>query len=1209
MIVSVMCLVLFSLCFILPTHTYAFAEQSDADYSSLKFTLYTNSENGKSEYKVMALDRTITEIEIPKEYNNIPVTEVSDNAFTNCSSLEYVKIPNTIIRIGNNAFSNCTNLRTVIGMTNVKILGNNVFNNCTSIQDLILPANLQYVGSSIIKNVQNDVYSRRSEAEMSLMNENWDIGRSESSRLIFGNKLVCDDVVIDGELVGYEVRECQNLAQDEDFIVYSSWKRNDDEEYLPILNIKRYAFDCNVFGSLTIKHDESLNFNHTININSAAFSNVTADSINIEVDITLIDDSEQDPAYLEGESGTSVSIFEWTQVHTITLPVSLDRITRSMFSWSSVSEIRSTDTSIESNHLSSNVNRIDTSAFEGTMYLEKLFLPSTIETLGESVFNAWGDGGIYEKQTIKFDMEAAPTDWNKNWSAGINYDNVEIIFEVERDTFKINFDKQNGEGGTNYVEAEYGQPMPLADAPQRNNYVFQGYYSDQNGTGVKYYDSNMNSIRDWDIKTNTTLYAYWTGIESFITFDKSGGTGGTNSILAEYDKDMPKAVAPQRDNYIFQGYFTEPNGNGVQYYNSDMTSVTSWDKVNNTTLYAYWKGVPYSIILDNQGGSGGTTNIIVEYGQPMPLAIAPARQYYIFQGYYTGLNGGDIKFYDAQMNSVRNWDQISSMTLYAHWTGINSTILFDAQGGEGVSEYVTAEYGKYLPNAKAPRMVGYEFKGFYLLENNNEIYYYNENMDSIKQWDQPEPTVILLAKWTKKKCIITLKDGVTVTAIYGEPMPAAPKPTGSEVFQGYYSSDNVKYYDSNMNSVRNWDREEDTTLYDKWSKRTYYITFDQSGINALSGHAGDYVDLPNISKPGYDGVWTYNGEEVDMHYQITRSCTLVAKFIPIKYYCIKYIAKSDKSDMEVGLEFYSTYDSPYWISANPIDGYTFEVWDFYVINNGEVLRSVINYSEQATPMINTNLCTVNGVVYRDAVVQFVAHYKKNSCLADGSLITLADGTQKAVETLTGNEELLVWNMFTGTFDIAPILFIDKDSTSEYEVINLYFSDGTNVKVIYEHGFWDYDLNQYVFLRKDASKYIGHWFNKQTTDENGDIVSTRVQLVDVAVQMEHTSAWSPVTYGHLCYYVNGMLSMPGATTGLINIFDVDPETMKIDEAKYQADIEEYGLFTYEEFASICPIPEDAFEAFNGKYLKVAIGKGLTSIEELESLIARYSQFWE
>ena len=233
----------------------------------------------------------------------------------------------------------------------------------------------------------------------------------------------------------------------------------------------------------------------------------------------------------------------------------------------------------------------------------------------------------------------------------------------------------------------------------------------------------------------------------------------------------------------------------------------------------------------------------------------------------------------------------------------------------------------------------------------------------------------------------------------------------------------------------------------------------------------------------------------------------------------------------------------------------------------------------------------------------------SACITDNSLITLADGSQVAVKDLIGDEELLVWNMYTGTFDTAPILFIDKEEPRAYEVINLYFSDGTLVKVIDEHGFWDFNLNRYVYLRNDANKYIGHWFNKQTTDENGNLAYAKVQLTDVRIQSEITSAWSPVTFGHICYFVNGMLSIPGGIIGLINIFDVAPQTMKIDEESYLADIENYGLFTYEEFAEICYVPETIFKAFNGQYLKIAIGKGIVTIEELQNLILRYSKFWE
>ncbi len=242
-------------------------------------------------------------------------------------------------------------------------------------------------------------------------------------------------------------------------------------------------------------------------------------------------------------------------------------------------------------------------------------------------------------------------------------------------------------------------------------------------------------------------------------------------------------------------------------------------------------------------------------------------------------------------------------------------------------------------------------------------------------------------------------------------------------------------------------------------------------------------------------------------------------------------------------------------------------------------------------------------------ITLVAIWEEKSCLAEGSLITLADGSQKAVEDLVGDEMLLVWNMFTGQYEAAPILAIDKDPYAKYEVINLKFSDGSSVKVISEHAFWDYDLNRYVYLDEGASQYIGHWFNKMTKDASGNAVSDKVQLVEVNIKEEQTTAWSPVTYGHLCYYVNGMLSMPGGIDGLFNIFEVDSTTMKYDEAAMEEDIAQYGLFTYEELAKqVSGLTEDMFEAVNGQYLKVSIGKGLITIEEIQALIDRYATFF-
>ena len=114
--------------------------------------------------------------------------------------------------------------------------------------------------------------------------------------------------------------------------------------------------------------------------------------------------------------------------------------------------------------------------------------------------------------------------------------------------------------------------------------------------------------------------------------------------------------------------------------------------------------------------------------------------------------------------------------------------------------------------------------------------------------------------------------------------------------------------------------------------------------------------------------------------------------------------------------------------------------------------------------------------------------------------------------------------------------------------------------------------------------------------------TTVTLDGVEIIEKETTPYSPVTFGTLCYYANGMLSMPGGINGLFNIFDVDTSAMAYDKDKKAADIEAYGLLTAEDFDGI--VPQVAFEAFGGKYLNIAIQKGMLTWEDIRSMANRY-----
>lgn len=786
-------------------------------------------------------------------------------------------------------------------MTNVKILGNYVFNNCTMLQDLILPAKLEYVGTSIIKNVGNTTYSRKSQNELSAMNATWDLDRDQAGQILFGNNLVFTAIEING-VDGLAVEMYQSIATEEDITLYSSAYDTRTNTYKPILNINKRAFaDCQ-FGNFSIKHDSALNFDHAMNINSNAFSGVTASSINIQVDITLTDSTEQDTSFLEGEKGYSIGLFEWTQVDSITLPQSLEHITRSMFSFSSVNEIWFQE---EVNKLPGNIKRIDTSAFEATFNLKEIYLPSSIEILGDNIFNFWGDGGIYEKQTIHIDMVEAPSTWSLNWNEGINELNAEIKFEAIQTIFCITLEKENGIGGSDSVLVELDKPMPSAEAPVKENYIFQGYFTGRNGTGVQYYNADMSSAHNWDIESSVELYAYWKGVQSYVYFEFQGGIANTLRLYVEYGKPLPNVAAPKRENYVFQGYYSMPNGKGTQYYDSNMNSVMDWNNVIDTKLYAYLRGIPIMLDLDMQGGIGNNNKVVAIYQEVLSgYGIkAPTKENYIFQGYFEYPNGEGEQYFDAEMKSIYIWDRPTSTTLYAHWKGVDCTIIFDKKGGSGGTDYISVEFGKVLPPAIAPTLIGFEFQGYYL----GDDYYYDLNMVCNKPWCQANITT-LTAIWENKNYTISFEfeggsDGTqTIVATYAKSMDLAIEPSRiGYAFQGYFTEKDgqgIRYYNSDMSSARNWDIANNTTLYAYWTATPYIITFDkQGGINGENSIIAYYGELLPASTPpsryGYEfcGYYTEpNGNGVcyyahkmngNTRWTGTENTTLYAKWVEL----------------------------------------------------------------------------------------------------------------------------------------------------------------------------------------------------------------------------------------------------------------------------------------------------------------------------------------
>ena len=263
-----------------------------------------------------------------------------------------------------------------------------------------------------------------------------------------------------------------------------------------------------------------------------------------------------------------------------------------------------------------------------------------------------------------------------------------------------------------------------------------------------------------------------------------------------------------------------------------------------------------------------------------------------------------------------------------------------------------------------------------------------------------------------------------------------------------------------------------------------------------------------------------------------------------------------------------------------------------VVNSDKLYFKSTNASNnaraQTTPVIEYIYTDTAGNVYH----YFVGYYfpdKKagTSCVAEGTLITLADGSQKPIEELSENDMLLAFDHESGEYVPTPVLAVFDHGYGKYPLVDLTFSDGSFIKIVMGHTFFDLDLMKYVDITpENCSEFIGHRFVKY---EQGTENTNYVTLTGARAFEGYSECWGTWGVSNLSCITNGLLSIPSAA-GTYNYFAYGKD-LKYDEEDVNRSIEKYGLYTYDEWAEY--IPFEVFEAYNFKYFKIAVGKGIAT----------------
>lgn len=131
----------------------------------------------------------------------------------------------------------------------------------------------------------------------------------------------------------------------------------------------------------------------------------------------------------------------------------------------------------------------------------------------------------------------------------------------------------------------------------------------------------------------------------------------TTSVVATYEKEMPTIdILPKHVEYIFGGYYDQPDGLGTQYYDELGNAVRNWDKdPKKDTLYAKWitpcEAQPTIKVYN--------PNITIWDGKAVDLTLASATFNFDTTGIkYTysitseAISGCEYQFFDDQFHII-----------------------------------------------------------------------------------------------------------------------------------------------------------------------------------------------------------------------------------------------------------------------------------------------------------------------------------------------------------------------------------------------------------------------------------------------------------------------------------------------------------------------------------------------------------------------------
>jgi len=448
-----------------------------------------------------------------------------------------------------------------------------------------------------------------------------------------------------------------------------------------------------------------------------------------------------------------------------------------------------------------------------------------------------------------------------------------------------------------------------------------------------------------------TITAQWKEASYTVTLNGNGGTDA-GTVTVTYNSEYPVLPDSSRTGYTFAGWFTEAE-NGTQIRQGDAVTITQ-----NSTLYAHWTANSYNVSFDLNGATGTAPgSITVTYDgtyEGLPEGTGTKAGYH-FNGWYTAPGGGEMITTGTVVKIT------APVTLYARWAPNTYTVIFDANGGNGVmdSQNHTYDMSLALPEVKFNKD-GHTFTGWNTKEDGTGKNY--ANMQNVTNLTEINGEIVTLyAQWSINSYTVTFDSvGGTyvepVTQIYNTYVgkPVDPTKQGYS-FAGWLNGEievtlPIKLTD-NLNLTAKWNLVEYTITYvgvegiennnpASYTFESNAITLEDPGSRTGYTFSGWYTSGDFSEESKVDGVAINAGS--------TGVKTFYANWTP-NTYIVRFDDGTKSNNTSMTAQIF-TYDVSQPLRSNEYnnEGYTFIGWGLepeseVVYEDGDIIRNLVPF--------------------------------------------------------------------------------------------------------------------------------------------------------------------------------------------------------------------------------------------------------------------------